>query len=50
MSKEVVRPLIKTSHVVAVKKLVNHPASADFDDSLGELLKRFIELQRGSNL
>jgi len=41
---EVVRPLIKSKHVRMVKELVNHPKSADFDDSLEELLKRYARI------
>ena len=41
MSEQTVRPIIKSRHVKAVKELVSYPQSADFDESLEELLKRF---------
>ena len=48
MSEQRIRPMIKSKNITAVKALVNHPASADFDDSLEELLKLFKQLKENS--
>ena len=48
MSEQNIRPLVKSIHAKAVKDLVCHPPSADFDDSLRELLKRFRQLKENS--